>query len=211
MSGNPAFHNGNVYIPVFAFTEGAGESFFESLGLNPGEVGEIAMGDKKAQVELFRLLENSSDNVEAVLNKADATMLLVRFLDQVSMARIKQVFQLANQSNFLPKSVVIMRDPKESEFKISCTYCGQKLWVRDKDTGRRGNCPQCRKTFFIPTQKSYITSFLMLTDAVPVQTATKGDASCRNAVTALVERIVSIEDGMKSSTMRIELPPEEAG
>jgi len=211
MNDKPAFNNGNVYIPVFAFTEGSGESFFESLGLNPNGVGEIAMGDKRVQVELFRLSENSTDGLDAVLNKADAALLLVRFLDQLSMTRIKQVFHLVNNSNFLPKSIIIMREPKEAEFKISCTYCGQKLWVRDRDTGRRGNCPQCRKTFFIPTQKSFVTSFLMLTEAVPVQTATKGDASSRNAVAALVERIVTVEDGMKSSTMRIELPPEEAG
>jgi len=211
MNDKPAFHNGNVYIPVFAFTEGSGESFFESLGLSPNGVGDVTMGEKKVQVELFRLTENFTENLDAILNKADAALLLIRFLDQLSMTRIKQVYQLANTSNFLPKSIVIMRDPKEAEFKISCTYCGQKLWVRDRDTGRRGNCPQCRKTFFIPTQKSFITSFLMLTEAVPIQTATKGEASCRNSLAALVERIVSVADSMKSSTMRIELPPEDAG
>lgn len=211
MNDKPAFHNGNVYIPVFAFTEGTGESFFETLGLNPNGVSEVSMGDKKVQVELFRLTENSTEGMDTILNKADAALLLVRFLDQLSMSRIKQVFHLVNNSNFLPKSIVIMREPKEAEFKISCAYCGQKLWVRDRDTGRRGNCPQCRKTFFIPTQKSFITSFLMLTETVPVQTATKGDASCRNSLAALVERIVSVSDSMKSSTMRIELPPEDAG
>jgi len=211
MNERGLYKDGNIYVPVFSFTDGTGEAFFKSLGLDPLQIGKVAMGDKTAQVELFRIIENSEEGIQAVLDKADAAILLIRYLDQLSMSRIKEVFRLVNAETFLPKSIVIMREPSETEFKISCTYCGQKLWVRDRDSGRRGNCPQCRKTFFIPTQKSFVTSFLMLTDTIPVQTVTNGDASCRNALTSLVERIVSMEDGMKSSTMRIELPPEDAG
>ncbi|HMO51852.1 MAG TPA: hypothetical protein PKE26_00100 [Kiritimatiellia bacterium] len=210
MNSRQAFRDGKVYVPVFSFTDGVGEAFFESLGLDPNQVGELPLGDRKVNLELFRMIENSPDGVEAILSKADATLMLIRFLDQLSMNRIKEVFRLVQAETFLPKSMVVMREPKETEFKISCTYCGQKLWVRDRDAGRRGNCPQCRKTFFIPTQKAFITSFLMLTEAVPVLTATRDDVSCRNAVASLVDRIVSIEESMKSSTMRIELPPEEA-
>jgi len=143
-----------------------------------------------------------------VLAKADACLILTRFLDQVSMNRIKDAFRLINAEAFLPKTIAMFREPKESEFKISCTYCGQKLWVRDRDAGRRGNCPKCHKTFFIPTQKAFITSFLMLTESVPVITVTRDDASCKNAVTSLVDRIVSMEEGLKSSTIRIEIPQE---
>jgi transposase-like protein len=200
----------NLYMPVFAFTDGIGETFLSSLGLDPVHGGELAMGGKNIRVELFRMIENSADGAEAVLEKSDAVILLIRFLDQLSLTRIKDLFHRINHETFLPKSVVLVREPKESEFKISCTYCGQKLWVRDRDSGRRGICPQCRKTFLVPTQKSFITSYLMLTDAVPVQTVTSGDPSCRNAVAALAERVYTMDEGMKSSTMRIELPPEEA-
>ncbi|HMP89990.1 MAG TPA: hypothetical protein PJ991_07305 [Kiritimatiellia bacterium] len=209
MNEKASYKDGKIYIPVFSFTDGTGEAFFQTLGVDPNGIGEIAIGDKTAQVELFRIIENSADGLQTIVDKADAAILLIRFLDQLSITRIREVFRILNVESFLPKTVLIQREANETEFKISCTYCGQKLWVRDRDSGRRGNCPQCRKTFFIPTQKSFVTSFLMLTDTVPVQTVTNGDASCRNAVASLVERIVSMEDGMKSSTMRIELPTDE--
>lgn len=211
MNPKADYHDGKLYIPVFSFTDGTGELYFQSLGLSPDAPGEIPLGNKTAQVELFRIVENSSVGVEAVLAKADAAIVLIRYLDQATMTRIKEVFRLLHAESFLPKSIVVFREDKESEFKISCTYCGQKLWVRDRDAGRRGNCPQCRKTFFVPTQKSFITSFLMLTEAVPVVTVINGEASCKNAITSLVERVVSMSEGSKSSTMRIELPPEETG
>lgn len=209
MSEQSAFRQGNVYIPVFCFTEESGESLFKTLALDPHSIGEVKIGDRTAQLELYRMIENSTEGIETILNKADAAIILVRFLDQQTMTRLKDVFRLLNAEVFVPKSILILREPRETEFKISCTYCGQKLWVRDRDAGRRGSCPQCRKTFFVPTQKSYLTSFLMLTEAIPVQTLTSGDVTCRNAVAALVERIISIEDGLKSSTMRIDLPPDE--
>jgi hypothetical protein len=211
MNTKADYHDGKLYIPVFSFTDGTGELYFQSLGLSPDAPGEIPLGNKTAQLELFRMVENSSVGVEAVLAKADAAIVLIRYLDQATMTRIKDVFRLLHAEAFLPKSIVVFREDKETEFKISCTYCGQKLWVRDRDAGRRGNCPQCRKTFFVPTQKSFITSFLMLTEAIPVVTVINGEASCKNAVTALVERVVSMSEGSKSSTMRIELPPEETG
>ena len=200
-----------LYVPIISFTDGVGEAFLRSLEFEPAAGGgELILGDRQVRIELFRLIETSAEGLEAVVEKADAVLLLIRFLDQLSMNRIKDVFQRIQHATFLPKTVVLVREPKESEFKISCTYCGQKLWVRDRDSGRRGICPQCRKTFLVPTQKSYITSFLMLTDAVPVQTVTSGDPACRNAVAALVERVFTMDESMKSSTMRIELPPDEA-
>lgn len=211
MNTKADYRDGKVYIPVFSFTEGAGERFFETLGFGSETTGDIPLGNKTAQVELIRLVEDGAGGLEAALSRADAALVLVRFLDQVSMTRIKDAFRALQAETFLPKTIAAFREAKEAEFKISCTYCGQKLWVRDRDAGRRGNCPQCRKTFFVPTQKSYITSYLMLTDAVPVINVTHGDASCRNAIASLVERIVSMEEGTKSSTMRIELPPEESG
>jgi hypothetical protein len=208
MNKRGSFKDGKIYVPVFSFTEDCGDAFFKSLGLDAAGIATLPMGDKTVELELFQLVEQVSEGLELVLAKADACLILTRFLDQVSMNRIKDAFRLINAEAFLPKTIAMFREPKESEFKISCTYCGQKLWVRDRDAGRRGNCPKCHKTFFIPTQKAFITSFLMLTESVPVITVTRDDASCKNAVTSLVDRIVSMEEGLKSSTIRIEIPQE---
>ncbi len=198
-----------AYVPVLSFAEGIGTSYFKSLDLDPNTVGSLELGSMQVDMELFRLYDNSPDGLDAVIRKADAALMLVKFLDRVCMDKIKEAYRMLIDEPFLPKSILIFREPKESEFKISCAYCGQKLWVRDRDAGKRGNCPQCRKTFFLPTQKSYLTSFLMLTEAVPVLSVTGGDVSCKNAVSSLIERIVSQEQGLKSTTMRVQIPPED--
>lgn len=208
MNGSTDYKNGKIHIPVFSFTEGLGEGFFATLGVDPGAPGELAVGRHTAELELVNAVESIPAGLDAIVAKADAAILLVKFLDQGTLGRLKDVFHRLNTEVFLPKSVVILRETKEAEFKMSCTYCGQKLWVRDRDAGRRGNCPQCRKTFFIPTQKSFVTSYLMLTDSVPVTTAVREDATCLAAVSALIERIDSMSDSVKSQTMRIELPPD---
>lgn len=207
MNNRPQFKDGKVYLPVFSFTDGAGEAFFNTLGLDPNEIGSLPMGEHTVEIELFRVTD-TTEGLDLILNKADACLLLLRFLDQITMNQVKEAFRLIGSESFMPKTVASFREAKETEFKISCTYCGQKLWVRDRDAGRRGNCPKCHKTFFIPTQKAFITSYLMLNETVPVITVVDGDASCRNAVTSLVERIFSMEEGLKSSTIRIEIPQE---
>ncbi|HMP72687.1 MAG TPA: hypothetical protein PKE55_05425 [Kiritimatiellia bacterium] len=203
--------DGKAYVPIFSFAEGIGESFLSSVQIENPEGGALAFGDLTVQLELFRLYENEPSGIDSILRKSDAAMILVKFLDRMIMDRIKETYRILAEEAFLPKSICICREAKEAEFKISCAYCGQKLWVRDKDAGKRGNCPQCRKTFFLPTQKSYLTSFLMLTDAVPAVTVTLGDATCTNALSSLIERVVSHEQGLKSSTMRVQIPPDELG
>jgi DNA-directed RNA polymerase subunit RPC12/RpoP len=162
------------------------------------------------QTELIRLLEQPREDLKPIVDRADACLILVRYLDQATMHLIKDVYQLVHNETFLPKDIAILREHKEAEFKISCSYCGQKLWVRDRDAGRRGNCPKCRKTFFIPTQKAYLTSYLMLAENETIHSVVAGEqAPCRGIMEELVSRVAGMEEGAKSSTMRIELPPDE--
>lgn len=209
MSGNDTFNHGKIYLPVLSFTAEAGEKFFDTLGLNPDQPGPLFVGAYTVTMELIRLHDQPRDDLRSIIDRADACLILARYLDQVAMHLIKESYQLVHNEAFLPKSILLLREPKEAEFKISCTYCGQKLWVRDRDAGRRGNCPKCRKTFFIPTQKAYLTSYLMLTENEPVETVIAGEHSCREAVEHLITRMAGLEEGAKSSTMRIELPPED--
>lgn len=209
MSEGATFKNGKIYLPVLSFTEEYGEKFFDTLGLKTEGQAELFVGAYTVQIELIRLFDHPGDELAGVIGRADACLMLARYFDQATMHVIKEAYHLLGAETFLPKSALILREPKEAEFKISCSYCGQKLWVRDRDAGRRGNCPKCRKTFFIPTQKAYLTSYLMLTETVPVETAIIGEHSCREAVEHLVARVAGMEEGAKSSTMRIELPNDD--
>ncbi|MGA1530483.1 MAG: hypothetical protein ACO398_07010 [Kiritimatiellia bacterium] len=209
MNDSTSFNNGKIYLPEFSFTEDYGEKFFDTLGLKTGGSGEIFVGAHTVQMELFRLYDKPGNELTEVISRADACLMLTRYFDQTTIHVIKEAYHVLGSETLLPKSIVILREHKEAEFKIGCTYCGQKLWVRDRDAGRRGNCPKCRKTFFIPTQKAYLTSYLMLTENVPVETAIVGEHTCREAVEHLVARLAGIKEGAKSSTMRLELPTDD--
>ena len=196
------------YIPVLSFSEGIGEKFLESIGIGGADEGAFSHDVLQSRVELFRLYDNNPEGIQPVLRRAHAILMLVRFLDRASMDQVREADRIVHAEPFMPKSMLILREPGETEFKISCAYCGQKLWVRDHDAGKRGNCPQCRKTFFLPTQKSYLASYLMLTESVPVYEAVMGEASCRKAMDSLLGRILDHEQALKSNTTRVTIPPE---
>ena len=40
--------------------------------------------------------------------------------------------------------------------KFLCKYCGQKINVEDKHSGRRGECPKCGKVFVVPDKSSIV-------------------------------------------------------
>jgi hypothetical protein len=197
------------YLPVLSFTEGLGESLFHALGLGEGDEGVYRHQDLEARLELFRLHVNPPEGLQPVLKRANAVLLLVRFMDRTSIEQVRDAYRLVVDEAFLPKTLLILRESGEHEFKISCAYCGQKLWVRDRDAGKRGNCPQCRKTFFLPTQKSYLTSYLMLTDAVPVHQVVLEEKPCQEAMDAFLGRLLDHEQGLKSSTARVRVPPDQ--
>ena len=84
-------------------------------------------------------------------------------------------------------AVILFREEGEIDFKMSCPACGQKLWVRDTDVGKRGRCPNCKKAFKLPSQAGHLKSQLMLPDAVPALTVVRGKAaSCRGALASLI-------------------------
>lgn len=199
------------FVPVLAFTEGIGEAFLESIGIAGADEGLYEHAKLRCRLELLRLYANPAEGIQPYLRRANAILMLVKFMDRRSMDQLREAYRIIQSEIFLPKAMIVLRNPGESEFKISCAYCGQKLWVRDQDAGKRGNCPQCRKTFFLPTQKSYLASYLMLTDSVPVLQATAGEADCGEAMDALLERILDHEQGLKASTTRVRVPPETEG
>src|SRR5205814_8967692 len=115
-------------------------------------------------------------------------------LDSLSMDRVKDIYRNLPSEKVTPLAVVVCRETGESEFKISCPACGQKLWVRDSDVGRRGRCPQCKKAFTLPSQANHLKSQLLLPDTVNIVNATLNNvASCRGVVAGVLERVIALE------------------
>jgi hypothetical protein len=147
---------------------------------------------------------------ESTPKKLDGILLLVRMLDSLSIDRVKDIYRNLPSDKVTPLSIVICREMGEVEFKISCPACGQKLWVRDADVGRRGRCPQCKKAFVLPSQANHLKSQLLLPDAVHiVNVILTHNSSCRGVVAGLMERVDALEQVSKASTVRVQVTDVE--
>jgi DNA-directed RNA polymerase subunit RPC12/RpoP len=112
---------------------------------------------------------------------------LIRFVDLLSLKALQSRFTAADPA---PALLLVYRDEDEKDFKMSCPYCGQKLWVRDADVDRKGRCPQCRKSFQLPDQVSHVRKALDLGDDVPVMQVQRRD------VESLVEHLRQLLQGV---------------
>ncbi len=154
-----------------------------------------------------------ADRVKGV----DGLVLLLRFLDVISLDKIKAIYRRLPNETSIPMSVFLFREEGEIDFKMSCPACGQKLWVRDTDVGKRGRCPNCKRAFKLPSQSGHLKSQLMLPDAVPVISVVRGNkSSCRGAVASLVNRVQGEIDEeteadaetLKQATVRVQIQPD---
>lgn len=165
-------------------------------------------------VELRPILyrpENEGDLVRQVLD-CDAAALLVSHVDAISLDQLKGAYRMLPSESAMPVSILIVRAPGQMEFKMSCPTCGQKLWVRDEDTGRKGRCPHCKKTFVLPSQTSHLKSMLMTPETVPLITVTEGHVSkCQGPISELASRARQIAQVLKSSTLRVQVEDSESG
>lgn len=103
---------------------------------------------------------------EEHLGKANAIAIVVRFLDVLSLEKIKNIYRCLPAQLAIPVAFFMLRDKGEADFKISCPSCGQKLWLRDTDISKRGRCPNCTKPFVILAQADHLKTQLMLPDKV---------------------------------------------
>ncbi len=103
---------------------------------------------------------------DTLLKDADAMVLIARFLDVLSLDKIKAIYRHLPDSLDIPFSICFLRDKDEADFKISCPSCGQKLWLRDTDINKRGRCPNCKKPFVIMSQPAHLKAQLMLPETV---------------------------------------------
>jgi transposase-like protein len=69
------------------------------------------------------------------------------------LQQISELLEKATDGYSVPTQMLIYRNDNEVDFKMSCPYCGQKLWVRDADQDKRGRCPHCGKGFTLPAEE----------------------------------------------------------
>ena len=151
-----------------------------------GGTGRVLVDGQYFSLDVFSGDPSDSPDWKPKIDKADGVVLQVRFMDAISMDRIKTMCKHLPADPLMPMAVFLLREEGEIDFKMSCPSCGQKLWVRDVDQAKRGRCPNCKKAFRLPTQAKHTKAELGLSDGVSVTQVIRGNAaSCRGALSNL--------------------------
>lgn len=119
------------------------------------------------------------------VNTLDGCFCLVRFVDYLGMQELSQQLKVLADAVQIPIHFLIYRKANEQDFKMSCPFCGQKLWVRDADLDKRGRCPSCKKGFTLPKQEDQVIQLLGLRQDAPVYRLMHEDASSLAAAVRL--------------------------
>lgn len=178
--------------------------------------GDMVIGSHRVALDVFADDPAREPSFQEKAGKANAIVILVRFLDVLSLDKIRDIYHhLTQASSAAPRAVFYLRDKSELDFKISCPSCGQKLWLRDTDVGKRGRCPNCSKPFVILSQADYLKAQLLLPESMPCfKVVSKDPDSFRSALSKLLEVIasgitpldtnISLE-ALKHTTVRIQI------
>jgi len=183
--------------------------------VTPEDSNELTIGSHRVALDVFIGDPSEDASFGDRVAKAHAIVILVRFLDVLSLDKIRNIYHYLAQSGSTPRAVFYLRDKGELDFKISCPSCGQKLWLRDTDVGKRGRCPNCSKPFVILSQADHLKTQLLLPDGMPcLKVICKDTDSFRNAVVKLLETQASgitpadasvNLDALKHATVRIQV------
>ena len=148
--------------------------------------GRALIDGQHFNLDVFAGNPTDSPEWKSKIESADVVVLQVRFMDAVSLDRMKTMCKHLPAETPMPMAVFLLRESEEVDFKMSCSSCGQKLWVRDSDEGKRGRCPNCKKAFRLPAQAHHTKVELGLSDTVSVTRVIRGDpTSCRGALSNL--------------------------
>lgn len=182
-----------VNILALSIYRDLAEDFALSLMSDLNEAVEL--GDHQVKFSIFAGDPAQDPSFDECMRQANAVALIVRFLDVLSMDKIKSIYRHLPDEINVPFAVFLLRDRGEVDFKISCPSCGQKLWLRDTDVGKRGRCPNCKKPFVISSQQDHLKTQLMLPDSVEVVQTTRGDHE--SVKTAVLGLLGSLSFGIK--------------
>ena len=202
-------------ILVLCVFQEMGEAFLQSLDpAASGAEADLTLSERPVHLEVLAGDPRVNASWEEKCGEADGLLLLVRFMDVISMDKTKAIFRKVPSTQADSLSVLLFREEGETDFKMSCAACGQKLWVRDQDVGKRGRCPNCKRAFRLPGQEEHLKSQLLVPDAMTVKTVSRGDAeACRAVVAELAGKLSGgIRDEasfdpnvLKQSTVRIDI------
>ena len=215
-----AMNDAKVRILVLCIHPELGETFLQCVCQNAsGTTGETMVENRAVILDVLAGDPRMSPNWDETIKQADAVALLVRFLDVISLDKIRAIYRRLPSERSSPMAVILFREEGEIDFKMSCPACGQKLWVRDTDIGKRGRCPNCKKAFKLPSQSGHLKAQLMLPDAVPALTVVRGKAaSCRGALASLLAYLKGTivpgaepidQETLKKTTVRVQVQDGE--
>jgi len=200
-------------ILVVAVYRDLADDFLGTIASEDGK--DLTIGNHVMMLDVFVGDPADDPSFAERVAKAHAITILVRFLDVLSLDKIRNIYHHLAQAESIPKAVFYLRDKGELDFKISCPSCGQKLWLRDTDVGKRGRCPNCSKPFIILSQSDHLKTQLILPEGTPcLKVIRKDNDSFRNAVGKLLESqssgVVPADAGvsleaLKHATVRIQV------
>jgi predicted RNA-binding Zn-ribbon protein involved in translation (DUF1610 family) len=179
----------------------AGEAVKADLAVTTNGTHDIPFQERSLRVGMkLRNCPNRARNGSRRWSRPPALALLVRHVDVLSLDRIREIYTLMFEELGKPFSVMILRNEGESDFKMSCPHCGQKIWVRDSDVNKRGRCPNCKKGFNLPSQIRHLRTNLQLSEDVPVMMVVKGNAaSAKIALITLAKNSAGRDDRRRGS------------
>jgi hypothetical protein len=119
------------------------------------------------------------------VDELDGCFCLVRFVDHPGMQALSRQLNPLSERLQIPVHFLLYRKANEQDFKMSCSFCGQKLWVRDADLDKRGRCPSCKKGFNLPGQEDQVVRLLGLRQDALIDRLSHGDASSLAAAVGL--------------------------
>ena len=188
----------NIHILILSIYRELAEAFMEPLARE--HKNELTIGDYQIVFDIVAGDPSQDPAFEEYIAKTNAIAMVARFLDVLSLDKIATLYRhLPNEIN-MPIAVFLLRDQGEADFKISCPSCGQKLWLRDSDIGKRGRCPNCKKPFMILSQSDHLKSHLMLPENVPIIKLVRND-SIEMFKLAIAQLLDSLSFGIKPSKL----------
>jgi predicted RNA-binding Zn-ribbon protein involved in translation (DUF1610 family) len=206
-----------LQVLVLSVHQDLGEGF---VGAVCGEGMSVELGGHRLRFDVLSGDPRLNAAWDDTITAASGLVLLTRFLDIISLDKVRAIYRRLPGGATSAMAVVSLREPNETDFKMSCPVCGQKLWVRDSDAGKRGRCPNCKKAFELPDQLAHIRAQLALPDSIQVVRVVQGNKdSATQAIKQLLPHMTGglVESGdeavdqnvLKQSTIRVQINPED--